>query len=146
MWTPDPRKWFQDSTSVNSGFKKVCFPRFLIFRHGICIPQSNIFWTPDSTSKYFLDSGFHKQIFSGFRITQANIFWIPILQAHIFWTPDYMSKCFLDSGFHKQIFSWFWIPRANVPWILYNPDYFTQGDVVVSKRHWIPVSFLTLQY
>ena len=47
----------------------------------------------DSTSKYFLDSGFHKQIFPGFQIPQAIISWI----------LDSTNKYFLDYFTFKSI-------------------------------------------
>ena len=124
-----------DSTSVDFGFQKVCFPGFRIPRprfqipksiefrilqtyflnsefheqmlSRLRIPQANISWILDSTSKCFLDCGFHEQVFSGLRIPQANISWI----------LDSTSKCSLDCGFHKKIFSGFQIPPANVFWI-----------------------------
>ena len=89
MWTLDPRYWIQDSTSVDSGFRKVYFPGFLIPRY----------WIKDLTrvdsafqNAYFdsgfldLDSGFQRV---GFRIPQESISWI----------LHSTSKCFLDSEY-----------------------------------------------
>ena len=97
--------------SVDVGFQKVCFsgfriprPGFWILKSRFRIPQANVPWILDSTSKYSLDSGFHKQMFLGFRIPRANVSW----------NPNSTSKCFLDSGFHKKMFLGFRIPRANV--------------------------------
>ena len=93
MWIPDPRYWIQESTSVDFRFQKVCFPGFWTPRPEFEIPKSRIL---DSTNKYFLDSGFHKQIFSGFRIPFKNVSWIlesglqsymrrNIDQRHLYW-------------------------------------------------------------
>ena len=89
LWILDPRYWIQDSTSMDSGFQdvesasKVLDSRFHLigFQISCCgslipgtgfqiplmgfrIPKS---WIPNSTSKYFLYSGLHEQIFLGFR-------------------------------------------------------------------------------
>ena len=65
MWTPEPRYWIQDSTLVDSGFQKVCFPGFRNPIPGLRIPKNRI-----------LDFRFHKQICFGYQIPRAIASWI----------------------------------------------------------------------
>ena len=62
-------------------------------------PQAKISRIPNSTSKNFSDSRFHKQELLGFPIPQTRISRI----------PDSTSKNFPDSRFHKQKFLGFQI-------------------------------------
>ena len=72
----DPRYWVQDSTSVDSGFQKICFPEFRIPQVNVSLIPDTIIWTSDprywiqdSTS---VDSEFQKVCVPGFQIPRGG--------------------------------------------------------------------------
>ena len=78
MWTPDPGTGFKVLPQWISHFKSSVF-------------RDSRFLNQDSGLQKV---GFHKQIFPGFQIPQANVSWI----------PDSTSKCFLDSGIQITLY------------------------------------------
>ena len=84
------------------------------------IPHARISRIPDSTSKNFSGSRFHKQESSGFQIPQDSGFLkqefpgSQIPPAKISRIPDSTGKNLPDSRFHKQEFPGFRIPQAKI--------------------------------
>ena len=109
MWSPLPRYWIQDSTSLDSWFyvvdpgSQVLDSRFHL----------NGFWIPGCGVR-FQGTGF-----------KNPPHWIPDIMLRIldprYWIPNSTygipDSKELDSEFHKQIFSVFRTPRANISWI-----------------------------
>ena len=82
---PIPGTGFRISLPVDLGFKILMVRGIPVYlelhsgfqRPGSQIPQAKIARIRDSTSKNFLDLGFHRQKFPGFGIPPAKISWIP---------------------------------------------------------------------
>ena len=92
-WIPVPWYWIPDSLSVEPGFR-------MPIVNGIsdsltCIPDSKA-KDLEFTSKNFPDSGFHKQKFPGFHITQAKFSQI----------PDFTTKNFLGGYRNPDSLTW----------------------------------------